>query len=468
MTTLPVDPADVFAMLYDLVPDKAFTDGRVDKWLEDPAVERRSRELEEQVVEYGRLDELTLEFLGLAGASERFAALQGIDSALDRLSPFSGGTTGDGAALAPMLARYTERGCLNTTDIEGAVLFRCTFPGRPVGLPKKDEFFGLIRVSAETWRRVNFARVPPLLDLEVTGSARLDNLMTVCCAPLVESYDDLEIESTWRRWPAYRITPRTGPIAPRIGPIALAFESKEAAIAVLPESTLNPELLDAWRDCLRAHETELDQLTWVLVGSGPDGESNPPVNRAVLIHRSGEVLIEQDKMYDFTLTAKQIRRWHVPGLDLPGLSRFPKLVSRSEDIQCGSKLEIRESSLGRIAIMICEDLTRSALAEVVRQVGVSHIFVPVFSTEPPGSWAEFKSGDRVVEVGAWVVVATSLAVPRAVKPAKSEWSTSLAIGPKEDRDEWETQLQTRTSTNPGDVARFRIRGGRVLRFADFH
>lgn len=460
MTSLPADPVDLFAALFDLLDERPFGDGSVEKWQSDHALAARADEVEEQLVAEGAAEGRL--YAGLATASDAgvFAVLRGIDAALDRLSPFTG-SPGDAEKLAWVATRYAATGILSSAATEGAVLFRCAYPGRPVGIGSKADYYGLVRIPTDVWARVSFSRIPPALDLDISPKAQKENIVGVGCAPVLDSYSDLDIQATRRGLKlAYRLAPREAPVTPRIRPILETLENSGASIGVMPESVLSSAIKKKWLAELQNGAVNLDHLNWVLLGTGPDGVAEPPCNRAVLVHRSGATLIEQDKIHDFTLSAKQLRKW---GLG----TTLGTLISRVEDITLGTKVEIRESNLGRIAILICEDLIRGDLCDIVRGCGVSHLFVPIFSTEPPKSWAQFGSDRQVQEVGAWVVVATSLAVPRAVAPTAAEWATCLAIGPKDDRDEWESDLQQGTASAADDVPTLWIRGGRILRFDDF-
>lgn len=77
-------------------------------------------------------------------------------------------------------------------------------------------------------------------------------------------------------------------------------------------------------------------------------------------------------------------------------------------------MTVVESSIGRIAVLVCEDLARLMdLGPMIRDAGVSHVFTPVLSKETlPHYWEHVKAKEYAREVGAVVVVANSLVIAR--------------------------------------------------------
>jgi hypothetical protein len=112
--------------------------------------------------------------------------------------------------------------------------------------------------------------------------------------------------------------------------------------------------------------------------------------------------------------------------------------------------------------------------------GVSHVFAPIFSppfTGPYG-WAERAAQDYVFDLGAWVVVANSLAVYSAIgtnaaadaelKQAAANAPTCYALGPHARRDDWRTaEPQAKRAPTPEDVELVHVSSGMAHRYDDF-
>jgi predicted amidohydrolase len=99
-------------------------------------------------------------------------------------------------------------------------------------------------------------------------------------------------------------------------------------------------------------------------------------------------------------------RWGLPG--------DPDLTVAEEDISLGLDMTVLESTLGRIAVLICEDVKQSTTWEAkFRAFGVSHLFIPLFASPISRSSERWdrQAAQRCVEtLGSWVVLANSLAV----------------------------------------------------------
>jgi hypothetical protein len=280
---------------------------------------------------------------------------------------------------------------------------------------------------------------------------------------MVHSYDELEMtvrsDDDTRR---YRIGPRTEPLRARVREVLEALDDSGASIGMLPEATLSDELLAVWRQVLSDTPPEWDAtLHWILVGTGPVGGSEPPHNRAVMLLRDGgHPIVHYDKHHDFTLSAAQIERW--------------KLESRlgagkaAEDICRGTRLVIRESSLGRFAILICEDVTRlTDVGAALAHFGVSHVFAPIFSAPiEDRTWDSRAGRDVVKHLGASVVVSNSLAVGRAIDPAGRLGICSVAVPPSDAEEEWRPiDVHVGKAAHPAEVVLLAVPPGEIKRFS---
>jgi predicted amidohydrolase len=431
----PSDPAHLFMVLHDLLSDGPFLDRQAAKWVADREVRRRVARVEESVLAAGRADPDSLRsIVEWDGERGLFTLLLGLDAALWYVNPFNPVMMRGG--LDWLATRYAETGRLNVeAEVPGALLPRCAFPGEPRGREHKADFFAVHRVPAEHLAHtVRYSRLESRYD----PAFHPEEPVKVACAPFLSSFDELGVTFTGSgRTAAYRIAPKpsTGGdhMRTRIEALLSKMDKSGARIGVLPEGCLSDALAHQWRTI--AHETaDPDKpLRWLLLGSGPVEGGDPPHNRAILIDRwTGHTLLTHDKLERFTVDATQLDGWHVPDA--------PKVRRVKEDIRTGATVAVRDSSFGRLAVLICQDLYASQRWErELVAIGVSHLLVPIFSKPILRYRWEQQAAERQVlaNLGAWVVVSNSLAVASAMASAippdlpAEEWYTCLVIGPED-------------------------------------
>jgi predicted amidohydrolase len=169
--------------------------------------------------------------------------------------------------------------------------------------------------------------------------------------------------------------------------------------------TLSPTLLSCWQEALRRRRNST--LRWVLAGTGDmSPESERPRNTGIVLDaRSGEVLGHQDKLYPFNMSSDILSRWNLT----PRLGE----TAIAEDIAVHPRrLSIFEAGAMRFAILICEDLGRLIdLGPVIRDMGVTHLFVPVLARPlKRHHWEQSAASVYARDTGATVVVSNSLAM----------------------------------------------------------
>lgn len=423
----PADPADLFVTLYDALPDDLFEGWTVTEWSGDPEVRRQATELSETVLDLGELPpETTEKIIAEEGHRGRFTVLLALDIALAHANPY--GPYHGSPAMTAILVRYLTEGRFNSEETDGALLPRCAYPGRPRGRRAKDEFFGVHRVPADYWDGVEHEVLPAVHDAHFSK----DRPVTVGCAPLLETFDDVELSFEKRfGMTVYRLRPVDSPgLRTRIKTIIRRLDEAGAQLAVLPEASLDDTLLEYWKEAAfdsAGRDREAHPLRYLLVGSGPLGSTEPPPNRAVLLDRwTGRELLAQDKLSGFTLDARQMREWRLPHAPAEGVAE--------EYITPGTGVRLLDCSLGRIAVMICEDLSRSIVWDrELRACGVSHLFVPIFSKPIlPFRWEQQGAERQVTLLGSWVTVANSLAVGAAIPETEIPQPrfTCLVAGPR--------------------------------------
>ncbi|RFU42567.1 hypothetical protein DZF91_05940 [Actinomadura logoneensis] len=420
----PADPADLFVRLYDELPGRLHRSWPPNLWYEDDRVRRAADELSERIIDEGALDPAeTAALVAAEGDRGRFTLLLALDGALALANPY--GPFHDASALTAITVRYLVDGRFDSGAAGGALLPRCALPGRPEGLRTLPEFFGVHRVPPDEWDGLEHSLLPAVHDPHLCR----DEPVEVGCAPLMESFDELRTEFGERAGrTVYELVPAdTAEIRARIRSVIRRLDEAGARIAVLPEATLSDGLLEAWKEA--AHDTARPDspLRLIMVGTGALGGGDPPPNRAVLIDRwTGTELLTQDKLSPFVLDGQQMRDWGLPGA--------PDSGTAEEDIAPGERVRLLDCSLGRLALLICEDLTRTDRWDrELLAAGASHLLTPIFSKPIlRHRWEEQYARRHVTTLGAWVVVANSLVVGAGMPeddPASGERHTCLVAGP---------------------------------------
>ncbi|WP_405624998.1 hypothetical protein [Streptomyces sp. NBC_01396] len=451
-TQYSADPADLFVQLYDELPGDLFRGFEPIAWAKDSEIRRRSEEICQMVWDYGTVNIGQLEKLsGQFDPQGKFTVLLGLESALEIVNPYSPNFIQ--GRLVPVATRYVTTGQLNNPDVTpGALLPRCTLPGKPTGKRRKGEFFKLNRVPPDLWGHVKVE----INGFEKQPHFRREEPVRVGCVPVLETLgSDLSIKFDQRSGiPVYQVAPiDSATLRQRIDEIIRSLEDSGARIGVMPEGCLCDSLFEYWQ--VRAYETFRlgSPLRWLLVGTGPLHGSDPPPNRAVLLDRlTGATLVSQDKLSCFTLTSEQARSW--------GLSENPPEGAIEEDIIEGSTVSIWDSSLGRLAVLICEDISQSK--EWDRELlscGVSHLLVPIFSTPiSPDRWEQVAAERAVSTLGGWVIVVNSLVVAKSMQnevPHEKSFSALIASPSSTNQLSYSYSLQFCKSPSgsvPGRVA----------------
>lgn len=429
------DPADLFAVLYDELPEAPFAGREAAEWTSERTFWLEAEKIAEDFKASARI-ELSL----IEGAVRQndarllFQLLVGLDKILLHAHPKYYDAL---LAMSPDLlkwiwTRYHATGRLNSVQVKGLLLPKLSSPGRPPGPQKKDDVFHFVRL-VESARYIDFSRVDQ--DVDVLLPAHGEPIR-VASAPMLGSLADVSLRRTPRPdMDGYRLGPVESSVEPRIRQVLQSLDESGATLAVLPEACLSDALLGEWVSVLK--ETagqaikEGSDLQWILVGTGPCAESDPPFNRSMILHRySGKRVFQQDKNNGFTLSAAQIDSW--------GLTPSLGKGRAAEDITHGDRLLVRECNIGRIALAICEDLGRPYTSgSDLQKFGLTHLLVPVFSQPLRAHyWEQAAAEPHVWNVGTWVIVVNSLVVGRAQGVA-GPLNSVLVVGPSSNTDEWE-------------------------------
>jgi predicted amidohydrolase len=172
----------------------------------------------------------------------------------------------------------------------------------------------------------------------------------------------------------------------------------------------------------RAHDAQDSNLRWIFVGTGAFGDKTLPANRGYLLDRlTGQVLVEQDKLFPFTLSEEQLEAWNLS----PLLGREPI----SEAIARGDMISVAESAIGRLVILVCEDLSRlDQLLNPLVEHGVSLAIAPVLSKPTLAHhWEHARAKVYADAAGTSVVIANSLVIASLLDQVEA--GTALVHGP---------------------------------------
>jgi predicted amidohydrolase len=418
------DCADLFCELFDGLAPAEFRIGGAEAWLGDGRVRDLAQEIEADAVDGSLSAEAVRASVeqdpGGEGTVARFAALLGLDAALAHANPLLSGVAPP--ALAEPALRYAEGGRLDSGVLPGALLPRFARPGRGGQLPGdlSEAFASVIRVGPTEWDACEHYVLPAHARL---ARPQRDSGSFVATAPLIREPDELHWEAEERGGMRfYRIHPADRePTRRRIERVIRAWDEQGAAIGVAPELCLSQELLSTWQGALRGRERpSSSELRLVLAGSGNVDGHRPPANTAVLLDAvTGEVLMRQSKIHPFNFTPEDVELW--------GLAdRFSAPID--EDLRPGERLGVVEAGGTRIAILVCEDLSRlHAFSAVLHAHGVSLILVPVFARPTKDRrWERARAEVYGDATGSSVVVANSL-VMAAILDSPTPVGTALAV-----------------------------------------
>lgn len=361
--------------------------------------------------------------------AERLRVLLAIDKALAPVWPGWGAPLP--AALVPVRRHWQRTGRLSgdPARVGGVVLLRHVQPARPPAQEEQDTVFrSLVRVDAHAWTHLNHVKIPASHDLSAETVATRSVLVAVC--PFTADLDEVAVhthQSEGKHY--YRLEGLREPnvVSDRIRQLIPVLDESGADVAVLPEGVLSPHALATWRSELRAtyrSRPQKSRLRWIMVGTGLTSEGEVR-NTGVLLHRSGVELGRQHKRYPFTFT--QSTDWRVHEVH-PGAY---------EDIDRTGPRTLLESEYGRVAVTICEDLSRPLVQEHgLRQAGPSLLLVPVFNMPfATHNWARTGATQLLFDIGTRAVVVNSLAVAHRW-PEQSPWCYGIATATPDPPGSW--------------------------------
>lgn len=404
-TITSADPADLFTQLFDrLLPCYASAYRYLEEWNADEDLRERSDDIEELAVS-GKLDPGSIdEWLDLASDDEEhhqrmmFGILRGLDQALRLVHP--GDSTTHAGALDAIASRFEQTGSFATPD-HGLLVPKWTTPDDnrdPVEW--NDAFSHMLRLQSPVALHLR----PALHDLSFAQGRLID----VGVISMIEDADDLDWTDDGTR---YEVRPNATILGARIRDSITALDAAEVEIGVIGESSLDADLLAAWQAILPTMPQGDSPLTWILVGTGDvPSDDHGSGNTAIILDRtSGAVVARQSKRRRFEITKDQIEQYGLEG-------KLTAATRLEEGIDVGTVSCVLETSAGRLAILVCEDLAHvGTVGSDVLRSGASLLLCPELSSElTEKAWEHRHAGAlQSSRHPIKVVVANSLAIPRS-------------------------------------------------------
>lgn len=309
---------------------------------------------------------------------------------------------------------WQENGNLLSDDVKGYLLpmeprpHRWAWRYKPQRRTEEDYFKEFVRWRCED--SPNYTIKVSVIPETYVWSGWPNNRLRIGVVPLVGSVEDFDV----RFWgedvgtPCFSMSVKDSAAVRDDALRALEASAKDGCdIVVFPELCLTPEIQESLRERL----VTLGDYPWLVIA----GSARTPVdkggvtahyNQALAFDQSGKQKLAHHKQYQYSMTVGEQKRY---GL----LEAFGQL-ERMEDMEVEPfELEILDTDIGRIAVLICEDLSVTHVVErLVIKFGLNWLFVPVLDgCQKPDRWtAHF--GRQYAKSGTCVVVATSLSLAR--------------------------------------------------------
>ncbi|OYD82779.1 hypothetical protein [Azospirillum brasilense] len=201
----------------------------------------------------------------------------------------------------------------------------------------------------------------------------------------------------------YAATP--GDLGARASSAIDALAAEGATIVVFPEVAADPATLGAIKAAVRRQAVD-GPIRYVLVGVRQDGEKGgKPRSTAVLLDRTGAEMFCQTKLHCWDLDADQCRSYDVRGPDGRLLDEAKEFIAPGDGVTI-----VELPNMGRLAVMICEDLGREKPAAwLCRAKLLDWIVTPVMDAGLTEERWQAHAGDESSRAGSCrVVVANSM------------------------------------------------------------
>jgi predicted amidohydrolase len=202
---------------------------------------------------------------------------------------------------------------------------------------------------------------------------------------------------------------------------------------VFPELVVTSKVRDAISGTLRAAAKRgTPSLQFVVAGSGKTHVKGHrlPLNECHVFGSRGEELFRQAKINHFSMRGKDAKAFCTfDSLEEPERSKAESALLKLGDdeflpeaMRAGNSLIVFDSALGRLIVLICEDLAAPyPSARISAEAFPDWVFSPVMDTSVSAERWHWRMGDRASTMaGGRVVVANSLLLeklrPSGTKP----------------------------------------------------
>lgn len=252
--------------------------------------------------------------------------------------------------------------------------------------------------------KINFETIVEREDLRIDLALQINEKINnkkliVAVVPLAEEENDLEIytgiySNISSKIPWYKVKikdNKEAELKQRVDDVIKKLEAEEVNIVVLPELAVNPEIVKAISNRLKENVKQSKQQTNIqLVVTGTcliekeDEHTNLPYNDCVILDDTGEELWRQCKLNPYTLSTEKVKHYKIK-------TEYPE-EEHMECIHTNNRLEVRDGILGRMIVLICEDLAKNEPRQTVLQYLLPEwIFTPVLSEEIGKRWWEVRN-----------------------------------------------------------------------------
>lgn len=358
---------------------------------------------------------------------ERFALVaQAIDRWHTRLFPIGDQPSSRDIHRARAERTLVKLGRLNNNEHLGKVLPKRPFWGRHSDLDMElppdvesspwEAFISLMvapsEISAEDpdsrghSRKVQFSY--RMLDRTELRDPDPDWVPVIGFAPIAELPDDLDVQvrhADARHWYDARARDLGGRAAACIERLCRAG----AHIIVFPEAATHPDALVQIQAAIAAYgPLPSSQLRMVLAGTSPQPcAAGRPFNEAVLFNHRGTEIGRQRKLHRWNLGRELRVRYGLDCADLDASADLFEFITPGEKV-----LVIEQVQFGRLAVMICEDLSRSEPGRWLRSnMLLDWLFTPILDSSisiyPRPRWMIQKGSEAALGGRCRVIVANS-------------------------------------------------------------
>ena len=272
-------------------------------------------------------------------------------------------------------------------------------------------------------REIVVRRLPERHDIQWTGETTL----RVALIPLAERADDLELKTSDKYGGRLFVRPREDELARRAGDALRQAESEGAHLALFPEFAVSPAINQAIGKTIReifADAGGEPNLRLVVAGSGltdmTHDESGLPFNESTVYGHGGRELWRQQKLNHYAVPKRTVKSWDVEDVDA---------VEYREAFHQGRELHVVDSALGRMTVLICQDLWEDEPSHrLVSQLRPDWIFCPVMDSEiQVGRWSHQRAYPLADRYGVSTVVANSLTLAKRLKPKVRKVKIGLCV-----------------------------------------